>query len=68
MEHLILIQTDKGSRAAICTCSGKAMDDRWAYPVDSNTFTLLSDPGTTFQEFCAFCQIESPPPVQGVIA
>jgi len=44
------------------------MDDRWAYPVDSNTFTLLSDPGTTFQEFCAFCKIESPPPVQGVIA
>ena len=43
-------------------------DDRWAYPVDVNTFTLLSDPGTTFQEFCAFCKIESPPPVQGVIA
>jgi len=43
-------------------------DDRWAYPVDSSTFTLLSDPGTTFQEFCAFCKIESPPPVQGVIA
>jgi uncharacterized protein DUF6978 len=43
-------------------------DDRWAYPVDANMFTLLSDPGTTFQEFCAFCKIESPPPVQGVIA
>jgi hypothetical protein len=43
-------------------------DDRWAYPVDANQFTLLSDPGTTFQEFCSFCKIESPPPLQGVIA
>lgn len=42
-------------------------DDRWAYPVDPSAFTLLSDPGATFQEFCAFCEIESPPPVQGVI-
>jgi hypothetical protein len=42
-------------------------DDRWAYPVDPNAFTLLSDPGTTFQDFCAFCKVESPPPVQGVI-
>lgn len=42
-------------------------DDRWAYPVDASQFTLLSDPGTTFQEFCAFCKIESPPSVQGVI-
>jgi len=42
-------------------------DDRWAFPVDPAAFTLLSDPGTTFQEFCAFCRIESPPPVQGVI-
>ena len=42
-------------------------DDRWAYAVDPKTFTLLSDPGTTFQEFCTFCKIESPPPVQGVI-
>lgn len=42
-------------------------DDRWAYPVDPSTFTLLSDAGATFQEFCAFCKIESPPPVQGVI-
>jgi hypothetical protein len=29
-------------------------DDKWAYPVDPESFTLLSDPGTTFQEFCAF--------------
>jgi len=42
-------------------------DDRWAYPVDSTRFTLLSDPATTFGEFCAFCNIESPPPVQGVL-
>lgn len=42
-------------------------DDRWAYSVDSSRFTLLSDAGATFQEFCAFCKIESPPPVQGVI-
>lgn len=45
----------------------EGFDDRWAYPVDPIVFTLLSDPGTTFQEFCAFCKIESPPPVQGVI-
>lgn len=42
-------------------------DDRWAYPVDPNSFTLLSDPGATFQDFCAYCNIESPPPVQGTI-
>jgi hypothetical protein len=42
-------------------------DDKWAHPVDPNVFTLLSDPGATFQEFCAFCKIEIPPPVQGVI-
>lgn len=42
-------------------------DDRWAYPVDATVFTLLSDAETTFQEFCRFCNIESPPPVQGVI-
>jgi len=42
-------------------------DDRWAYPVDAGTFTLLSDVGATFHDFCAFCRIESPPPVQGVI-
>ncbi|HEX3659844.1 MAG TPA: hypothetical protein VHU89_00325 [Acidobacteriaceae bacterium] len=42
-------------------------DDKWAYPVDSAQFTLLIDPGTTFQEFCAFCNIVAPPPVQGVI-
>jgi len=42
-------------------------DDRWAYPVDTGTFTLLSDPGATFQDFCSYCNVESPPPVQGVI-
>jgi hypothetical protein len=42
-------------------------DDRWAYPVDPSRFTLLSDPGAIFQDFCAFCKIESPPPIQGVI-
>ena len=45
----------------------EGFDDKWAYAVDGAVFTLLSDPGTTFQEFCAFCKIESPPPVQGVI-
>lgn len=45
----------------------EGFDDRWAYPVDPTVFTLLSDPGATFQAFCAFCKIESPPPVQGVI-
>ncbi len=42
-------------------------DDRWAYAVDPKQFTLLTDPATTFQEFCTFCKIESPPAVQGVI-
>jgi hypothetical protein len=42
-------------------------DDKWAYPVDATAFTALSDPGTIFQEFCAYCHVESPPPVQGVI-
>ena len=41
-------------------------EDKWAYPVDSEVFTLLSDPGTTFHDFCTYCHIESPPPVQGV--
>lgn len=43
-------------------------DDRWAYPVDPSRFSLLTDPGTTFGEFCAFCNIEAPPPVQGVLS
>ncbi len=43
-------------------------DDKWAYPADRKKFTLLSDPGTTFHDFCAYCNIESPPPVQGVFA
>lgn len=43
-------------------------EDRWAYAIDPKTFTLLTDPGTTFQEFCTYCKIESPPAVQGVIA
>jgi hypothetical protein len=42
-------------------------DDRWAYSVDRKSFTLLTDPGTTFHKFCAFCSIESPPPIQGLI-
>jgi len=42
-------------------------DDKWAEPVDPNVFTLLNEPGTTFQEFCQFCNINSPPPVQGFI-
>jgi hypothetical protein len=42
-------------------------DDKWAYPLNPGVFTLLTDPGTTFQEFCAFCSIESAPSVQGVI-
>lgn len=45
----------------------EGFDDRWAYPVDTRSFTQLTDPSTTFLEFCAFCKIESPPPVQGVI-
>ncbi len=43
-------------------------DDKWAFPVDSKIFPLVSDPGKTFHDFCAFCKIESPPAVQGVIA
>lgn len=42
-------------------------DDKWAYPVDSSAFTLLSDSGKTFHDFCSYCRIESPPAVQGVI-
>jgi len=42
-------------------------EDRWAYPVDPMVFRLLRDPGATLQDFCAFCKIESPPPIQGVI-
>lgn len=42
-------------------------DDKWAYPIDPAIFSRLSDPAQTFHDFCAFCKIESPPPVQGVI-
>jgi hypothetical protein len=42
-------------------------DDKWAYPVDPTRFKLLTDPGTVFHDFCAFCNIESPPSVQAVI-
>ena len=44
----------------------EGFDDKWAYPVDSS-ISMLSDPGKTFHDFCAYCRIESPPPVQGVI-
>lgn len=42
-------------------------DDRWAYPVDLRIFSVPDDPARTFHEFCTYCKIESPPPVQGVI-
>jgi len=42
-------------------------DDKWAHPVDPKAFTLLADPGQILHDFCTFCKIESPPPVQGVI-
>lgn len=42
-------------------------EDKWAHPIDPTIFTTLSDPGATFQEFCSFCNVESPPSVQGVI-
>jgi hypothetical protein len=42
-------------------------DDKWAYPLDSQVFPLLSDPGKTFHDFCTYCRIESPPAVQGVL-
>jgi hypothetical protein len=45
----------------------EGFDDKWAYPVDHMIFSMLSDSGTTFHNFCAFCKIEAPPPVQGVI-
>jgi hypothetical protein len=45
----------------------EGFDDKWAYAVDPALFTVLSDPGKTFHDFCAFCKIETPPPVQGVI-
>lgn len=45
----------------------EGFDDKWAYPVDHSLFSTLSDPGGTFHHFCAFCKIEAPPPVQGVI-
>jgi len=43
-------------------------EDRWAYLLDQELFSRLSDPESTFQDFCTYCKIESPPPVQGVIA
>ncbi len=42
-------------------------DDKWAQRVDTARFTAVTDAGKTFQQFCAFCKIESPPPVQEVI-
>ncbi len=45
----------------------EGFDDKWAFPVDGERFPTLSDPGGLFHDFCAFCNIESPPPVQGVI-
>jgi hypothetical protein len=45
----------------------EGFDDRWAYAIDPAKFSRLSDPGQTFHDFCAFCNIEAPPPIQGVI-
>jgi len=42
-------------------------DDRWALAVDPDKFSSVDDPGKTFQEFCAFCNIEGAPPIQEVI-
>lgn len=42
-------------------------EDRWARAIDPKIFTSLNDPAATFQEFCSYCKIESPPPVQGFI-
>lgn len=42
-------------------------EDKWAFPLDAAKFTSVSDLGKTFHEFCAFCNIEDVPPVQGVI-
>jgi len=42
-------------------------DDKWAQPVDTSKFTALGDTGRTFLQFCAFCNIQAPPPVQEVI-
>jgi hypothetical protein len=45
----------------------EGFDDKWAYLIDPKAFTLLTDPGQTFKDFCSFCKIESPPAVQGVL-
>ena len=45
----------------------EGFDDKWAHAVDRALFTVLSDPGKTFHDFCAFCKIETPPSVQGGI-
>lgn len=45
----------------------EGFDDKWASVVDPKDFTLLTDPGQTFKDFCSFCRIESPPAVQGVL-
>lgn len=42
-------------------------EDKWAQTIDPKMFSSLNDPAATFHEFCSYCRIESPPPVQGFI-
>ena len=42
-------------------------EDKWAQEIDPEIFTSLTDSAATFQEFCSYCKIESPPAVQGFI-
>lgn len=39
-------------------------EDKWAAPVDPSVFKDPSDIGQAFVDFCGFCRIESPPPLQ----
>ena len=35
-------------------------EDRWAYPLDSSEFVNTSDIWTSLDDFCRYCNIESP--------
>jgi hypothetical protein len=39
-------------------------DDKWAYPVDAVRFTNLADTRKSFEDFCAYCNIQGVPPFQ----
>ena len=45
----------------------EGFEDKWAYPVDSNHFRNPNNIQQSFEDFCRYCNIESPPYQEGLL-